>query len=1402
MAGCLLSVVVIFALLNNNLRNEIESVKMGNVYAESITHDKLADDVFTTVEYTLSDGSTAQARVLKGSTKEGQPIGKFYIELENGEILEAEIKDPDAFDINNYAGDIKNIVASLISIELNKLNLSGDTINNITNETYETTEVTQVITIDLSADSVNSTHIINNSILNEDISASAAIAWSKVSKAGSSLADLDTRNASDLNNDIGFLTSFTETDPIFTASDAFGIGAVDISNWDTAYGWGNHSLAGYVTGGVADSTYLKLDASNGPITGDLSINGSLTTNAALRVIGNSAAFDSAFIYSGSVYTDITAEVAESQGTARTIINTTAYKVFLGKNSTFSNIYFDMGNVPVNLTLQVDYSQGGGSWGTLTVSDGTLGLTQDGTMSFTPPVDWATDTVNGVSAYWVRLGSSTSSSPDATTYLIIPDVTNTSDVVNFAPNPGDTSIFNIDGNGYIRMGNVSTGAITASGAIAMNGALSGATTGTFSSAVTVSRSGIAFVSTDGLVSRNTTASTAAVPIQNSPRLRLSGTVWDATLGASQTVNWKNEVIPISGTTGTSKLVWGYGYNTVTDTGFQQMMALNSEGTLDVMGNTFGSETLTNGDLTGGTSWSATPGFTLSTDRANYAHSAGPGTGILTQSSGSFATPAAANRMYRFTYTTSSVVAGCSAYIGTEFADKTIYLPGISATAGTYDVVFKSNAAPGDFVIYASSTAGSFRIDTFSLVESQSGDIIANGQLTGGGADGIKIQANGNVGIGTTNPGAKLEVEIGSTDAVTGLLIDQQDLDQIGLQIVQAANATANALDISSLQVSGNVLDINWSAPEVQEAAIKGISLDFDNLTDDNTSDLFGIYVNDFSSGGAGGTQYGIYIAGTNWDYGLNVEDASYFGSSITQAGNSTIYKADPSIVFDSLTATDTDFWLGVQEDAGGDDDDVFQIGDGANPGTNPFLSILTSGYVGIGTVDPQSTLDVNGEIKASKINKVIVVDGIRYAQTCAGINDAIDDLGSTGGEIYLPEGTYTCTETITIDYNNTTIRGAGKTATVIDASAGQTFGYIIQLNGKDYLTITDLKILGQADGGNSSNTLIYGSAVINSAFQNLTLQDSDTQGINLVSSSYNTIENIDAINNDSVGIMLDGSTYNNRVINNYAYDTTRCFQGQGYNNVFSGNTTLECGIAFDLSLTTYSTISGNTIRTPGGTGFSISGDYNTINGNTIQDDGTANTGISLGSTADYNIVNNNIITGFTGGGDTGISITAGATDNSLIGNLLYNNTNNITNSGTNTQITSPVNGILSIGDYTGITSLDGTGDIYIADDLEIDGGAIFLAGAATDIDLINSTVNALSFETNLISLDTLNTRVGIGTIAPTELLDINSDSIRIRTGKTPASASDTCDQGEISWDDNFIYVCTATDTWKRSGIATW
>ena len=64
------------------------------------------------------------------------------------------------------------------------------------------------------------------------------------------------------------------------------------------------------------------------------------------------------------------------------------------------------------------------------------------------------------------------------------------------------------------------------------------------------------------------------------------------------------------------------------------------------------------------------------------------------------------------------------------------------------------------------------------------------------------------------------------------------------------------------------------------------------------------------------------------------------------------------------------------------------------------------------------------------------------------------------------------------------------------------------------------------------------------------------------------------------------------------------------------------------------------------------------------------------------------------------------------------------------------------------------------------------------------------------------KVGIGTLTPTAPLDINFDKIRLRTKKTPSSASAAGEQGDICWDDNYIYTCVATDTWKRAALGTW
>lgn len=63
-------------------------------------------------------------------------------------------------------------------------------------------------------------------------------------------------------------------------------------------------------------------------------------------------------------------------------------------------------------------------------------------------------------------------------------------------------------------------------------------------------------------------------------------------------------------------------------------------------------------------------------------------------------------------------------------------------------------------------------------------------------------------------------------------------------------------------------------------------------------------------------------------------------------------------------------------------------------------------------------------------------------------------------------------------------------------------------------------------------------------------------------------------------------------------------------------------------------------------------------------------------------------------------------------------------------------------------------------------------------------------------------VGFNTTSPETQVDINANAIRIRTASTPASATDTGKTGEIRWDANYLYVCIATDTWKRAALSTW
>ena len=103
--------------------------------------------------------------------------------------------------------------------------------------------------------------------------------------------------------------------------------------------------------------------------------------------------------------------------------------------------------------------------------------------------------------------------------------------------------------------------------------------------------------------------------------------------------------------------------------------------------------------------------------------------------------------------------------------------------------------------------------------------------------------------------------------------------------------------------------------------------------------------------------GSDITFTNGPYALWVDsgevrfdgNVTYNGTQ-TSTGDLTIQKADPTLIYDVVTATDTDFWAGVQDDAGSDNDDSYQIGTGTTPGSNTQLTLDKDGNLTIGAVN--------------------------------------------------------------------------------------------------------------------------------------------------------------------------------------------------------------------------------------------------------------------------------------------------------------------------------------------------------------------------------------------------------------------------------------------------------------------
>jgi len=50
--------------------------------------------------------------------------------------------------------------------------------------------------------------------------------------------------------------------------------------------------------------------------------------------------------------------------------------------------------------------------------------------------------------------------------------------------------------------------------------------------------------------------------------------------------------------------------------------------------------------------------------------------------------------------------------------------------------------------------------------------------------------------------------------------------------------------------------------------------------------------------------------------------------------------------------------------------------------------------------------------------------------------------------------------------------------------------------------------------------------------------------------------------------------------------------------------------------------------------------------------------------------------------------------------------------------------------------------------------------------------------------------------------LTGTALKVTATYTPATSSSTGTTGQISWDSQYVYVCIATNTWKRAALSTW
>lgn len=132
--------------------------------------------------------------------------------------------------------------------------------------------------------------------------------------------------------------------------------------------------------------------------------------------------------------------------------------------------------------------------------------------------------------------------------------------------------------------------------------------------------------------------------------------------------------------------------------------------------------------------------------------------------------------------------------------------------------------------------------------------------------------------------------------------------------------------------------------------------------------------------------------------------------------------------------------------------------------------------------------------------------------------------------------------------------------------------------------------------------------------------------------------------------------------------------------------------------------------------------------------------------------------------------------------------------------------IQVGINSGNTSIHTAADVDVN---RTSAGTGVGQGPSFQVRIVGGNSGLIQQSTSTFGLWTYNSGPGwlnpISIANATGAVTINAPSsgygLNIPTG-TPASAGAAGTAGDIAWDSSYIYVCTATNTWKRAALSTW